>query len=435
MLKILRKIIIFAVLGAALLAATVVSAGAAEADAVLLSPGLDVIAARCGMVVSGVPGGEVVFTREDFARAVGFVPENITITRRPDSAVGQLTMGSVVIPEGQVLSRASLDRMAFMPSNLPAASDTVFSFTADGSAYEYVCTVRLTDAGSSNSAPTLECATAASLSARVPEGGVCGGILAASDPEGDALVFEITSYPRHGSVLLTDSANGRYVYRPTSGYTGRDSFTYTVRDEWGNYAGEAEVNVTVSRFSAPDYADMAGSSETFARICEAEGLMSGSVYGGGTNFYPEKGMTRAEFTVTLLTAAGITPDREAECSFSDAADVPASARAYVATAQELGLTRGWIKNGEIVFEPNGEITLAEAAHMTALLLGLNSDRAVEVSVGGANFARYELDALCSAGVAGAFLDVSPSEPLCRADAAEIFCGVLALARAGGVPNE
>ena len=371
MLKILRKIIIFAVLGAALLAATVVSAGAAEADVVLLSPGLDVIAARCGMVVSGVPGGEVVFTREDFARAVGFVPENITITRRPDSAVGQLTMGSVVIPEGQVLSRASLDRMAFMPSNLPAASDTVFSFTADGSAYEYVCTVRLTDAGSSNSAPTLECATAASLSARVPEGGVCGGILAASDPEGDALVFEITSYPRHGSVLLTDSANGRYVYRPTAGYTGRDSFTYTVRDEWGNYAGEAEVSVTVSRFSAPDYADMAGSSETFARICEAEGLMSGSVYGGGTNFYPEKGMTRAEFTVTLLTAAGIAPDREAECSFSDAADIPASALAYVATAQELGLTRGWIKNGEQVFEPNGEITLAEAAHMTALLLGLN----------------------------------------------------------------
>ena len=430
-----RKIFAYLVCLCMIAAIAVLPSFAAEDGEALLSPGLDVIAARCGMVVSGVPGGEVVFTREDFARAVGFVPENITITRRPDSAVGQLTMGSVVIPEGQVLSRASLDRMAFMPSNLPAASDTVFSFTADGSAYEYVCTVRLTDAGSSNSAPTLECATAASLSARVPEGGVCGGILAASDPEGDALVFEITSYPRHGSVLLTDSANGRYVYRPTAGYTGRDSFTYTVRDEWGNYAGEAEVSVTVSRFTAPDYADMAGSSETFARICEAEGLMSGSVYGGGTNFYPEKGMTRAEFTVTLLTAAGIAPDREAECSFSDAADVPASARAYVATAQKLGLTRGWIKNGEIVFEPNGEITLAEAAHMTALLLGLNSDRAVEVSVGGANFARYELDALCSAGVAGAFLDVSPSEPLCRADAAEIFCGVLALARAGGIPNE
>ena len=430
-----RKIFAYLVCLCMIAAIAVLPSFAAEDGEALLSPGLDVIAARCGMVVSGVPGGEVVFTRDDFARAVGFVPENITITCRPDSAVGQLTMGSVVIPEGQVLSRSSLDRLAFMPSNLPAAADTVFHFTADGSAYEYVCTVRLTDSGASNSAPTLECATAAALSARVPEGGICGGLLAASDPEGDAMVFEIISYPRHGSVILTDRALGRYIYRPTSGYTGRDSFTYTVRDEWGNYAGEAEVNVTVSRFSAPDYADMAGSSETFARICEAEGLMSGSIYGGSTHFYPEKGMTRAEFTVTLLTAAGIAPDRDAECSFSDAADVPASALAYVATTQKLGLTRGWIRDGEQVFEPNGEISLAEAAHMTALLLGLNSDRVVEVSVGGANFARYELDALCSAGVAGAFLEVSPSEPLSRADAAEIFCGVLALARAGGIGDE
>ena len=312
MLKKLRKIMIIAVVLSALLAVTVVWVGAEGSEKALLSPGLEVIAAKCEMVVSAVPGGEVVFTREDFARAVGYVPESIKITGRPDLAVGQLTIGNVVVPEGQVLSRSSLDRMSFMPSNLPASDDTVFYFKADGAAYEYACSVRLRDPDSTNSAPTLECATAASLSARVPEGGVCGGILAASDPEGDSLVFEITSYPRHGSVILTDRSGGRYVYRPTAGYTGRDSFSYTVRDEWGSYAGEAEVNVTVSRFSAPDYADMAGSSETFARICEAEGLMSGTVYGNGTHFYPEKGMTRAEFTVTLLTAAGISPDREAE---------------------------------------------------------------------------------------------------------------------------
>lgn len=408
---------------------------AAESENVLLSPGLSVIAARCGMVVSGVPGGEVIFTREDFARAVGYVPESIKITCRPDLAVGQLTIGNVVVPEGQVLSRSSLDKMAFMPSNLPASQDTVFYFTADGSAYEYACSVRMMEANTTNSAPTLECATAASLSARVPEGGVCGGILAASDPEGDGLVFEITSYPRHGSVILTDQSSGRYVYRPTSGYTGKDSFTYTVRDEWGSYAGEAEVNVIVNRFSAPDYADMAGSNETFARICEAEGLMSGSVYGNATHFYPEKGMTRAEFTVTLLTAAGITPEGDAECFFADKGDIPASALPYVSAACELGLTNGWIKDGEQVFLPSGEITLAEAAHMTALLLGLDLDRAVEVSVGGANYARCELAALYSAGIAGVFEDVAPSEVLSRAEAAEIFCGVLAIARAGGIGNE
>lgn len=403
-----------------------------EAEA-LLSPGLSVIAARCEMVVSGVPGGEVVFTRDDFARAVGYVPESIKVTRRPDSAVGQLTMGSVVVPEGQVLSRASLDKMAFMPSGLPAAEDTVFCFTADGSPYEYLCVVRLTDSGETNSAPTLECATAASLSARVPEGGICGGTLAASDPEGDELVFEITSYPRHGSVILSDRASGRYLYRPSAGYTGRDSFSYTVRDEWGNYAGEAEVKVTVSRLSSPDYADMAGSAETFARIAESEGLMSGTAYGGGSYFYPEKGMTRAEFTVTLLTAAGIAP--EGESDFADNDEIPTAARGFVAKASELGLSNGWIKGGEQVFEPNREITLAEAAKMTARLLGLEYEGAVEVSLGGANYARYEIAALCSAGLGNAFEDASANEILNRAEAAEILCGVLTIARAGGIENE
>ena len=163
--------------------------------------------------------------------------------------------------------------------------------------------------------------------------------------------------------------------------------------------------------------------------------MSGSVYGNGTHFYPEKGMTRAEFTVTLLSAAGIAPDSNTECIFSDKADVPASALPYVTKAFELGLTKGWILDGEQVFLPQDEITLAEAAHMTALLLGLDSDLAVEVSVGSANFARVEIAALCSAGIAGSFSEVAPSDLLTRADAAEIFCGVLAIARAGGIVNE
>ena len=430
-----RKFYAFLIWLCVVSASLLLPAGAAETEAVLLSPGLSVIAAHCEMVVSAVPGGEAVFSREDFARAVGYVPESIEITRRPDSAVGQLTVGNVVIPAGQVLSRPSLDKMAFMPSSLPAASDTVFYFKADGSAYEYACVVRLTESGTTNSAPTLECATAASLSARVPESGICGGTLAASDPEGDSLVFEITSYPRHGSVILSDRTSGRYLYRPSAGYTGRDSFRYTVRDEWGNYAGEAEVKVMVSRFSAPDYVDMAGSAETFARLCEVEGLMSGILYGNETYFYPEKGMTRAEFTVTLLTAAGIAPDEDIECNFADKDEIPASARAYVAKACEIGLSNGWIKGGEQVFEPNREITLAEAARMTARLLEIEYEGAAPVSVGGANYARFEIAALCSAGFGSAFADATPNETLTRAAAAEIICGVLNIARAGGVTNE
>lgn len=437
----LRKIMIYAVVFAALLAAMAVTAGAAEADNAempLLSPGLAVIAEKCEMVVSGVPGGEVIFTLEDFERTLGYSPDEITITSRPDLGVGQLTLGSIVIPEGQTLSAANLNRLSFMPSGAPADESASFRFRADSSAYDYVCVIRLTEAGTVNSAPSLECATAAALCAKVPEGGICGGTLAASDPDGDALVYEITKFPKHGSVRLSDRSSGRYVYRPTAGYTGKDSFTYTVRDEWGNYAGEAEVKVTVSRFSAGDYADMSGSAETFARIADAAGLMSGTIVGGEKYFYPDREVTRSEFTVTLMMAAGYKPDAsDTESVFADSDDIPASARPYVAKAYELGLTRGWIVDGEQLFLPNEPISLAEAAHMTARLLGIEYDGAVEVSLplGSASWAKYEIAALCSAGFSLSQGSFSSSEKLDRARAAEIFCGVLNIADNGGIANE
>lgn len=426
-----RKSFVFLICFCLLLAMSALPMFAEKETEELLSPGLCVIAARCEMVVSAAPGGEVVFSREDFVRTLGYKPEKITLTSRPDSAVGQLTLGSVVVPAGQTLSLSNLDRMSFMPSSLPSADRAVFSFSADGSAYEYTCVVRLMDAGEVNSAPTLDCATAAALSAKVPEGGICGGRLAASDPDGDALVYEIVSYPKHGSVILSDSESGRYVYRPTDGYTGKDSFKYTARDEWGNYAGEAEVRVTVSRFSAPDFADMSGSAETFARIVSAEELMSGTLVGGESYFYPERGVTRSEFTVMLMQAAGIEAEGDASTVFADNDEILVSARPYVRKAHEMGLTDGWIEGGAQVFGGDEEISLAEAARMTARLLGLDYDSALEVSLspGEANWARRELAALAKAGFS--LTSAGSTDILDRASAAELLCGVIQIAEAGG----
>ena len=425
-----RKAVAFFVCLCLFLTVSVLPSFAEKKSEELLSPGLCVIAARCEMVVSAVPGGEVIFSREDFVRTLGYEPERITLTSRPDSAVGELTLGSVVIPEGQTLSLSNLDRVSFMPSASPASDRAVFSFSADGSAYEYTCCVRLREAGEVNTAPTLDCATAAALSASVPEGGVCGGRLGASDPDGDGLFYEITSYPKHGSVILTDAASGKYIYRPTDGYTGRDSFKYTARDEWGDYAGEAEVRVTVSRFSAPDFSDMSGSAETFARIVSEEGLMSGTLVGGESCFYPERGVTRSEFTVMLMQAAGIKAEGDASTVFADDAEIAASARPYVLKAHEMGLTHGWIEDGVQVFGGGEEISLAEAAVMTSRLLGLGYGSAIEVSLspGEANWARRELAALKKSGFR---LGGEASESLDRATAAELLCGVMRIAAGGG----
>ncbi|WP_370276143.1 tandem-95 repeat protein [Roseovarius indicus] len=67
--------------------------------------------------------------------------------------------------------------------------------------------------------------------AEVPEDGTVSGILEATDSDGDRLTFSIETPPEHGRVVLLET--GEYVYEPDEGYTGEDSFTYTVRDGRG----------------------------------------------------------------------------------------------------------------------------------------------------------------------------------------------------------
>jgi hypothetical protein len=79
--------------------------------------------------------------------------------------------------------------------------------------------------------------------------------------EGDALSLSFTN-PSHGTLTRTD--DGRYLYRPASGFSGTDSFTYTVSDgqasttatitldvdRWGHCGSSASVQVTSGWASA-----------------------------------------------------------------------------------------------------------------------------------------------------------------------------------------
>lgn len=63
-----------------------------------------------------------------------------------------------------------------------------------------------------------------------------------SDPNGDTLTFAAATLPSHGT--LTMAANGTFTYVPAAGYSGADSFTYTVNDGNGGTA-TATVAITV----------------------------------------------------------------------------------------------------------------------------------------------------------------------------------------------
>jgi hypothetical protein len=64
-----------------------------------------------------------------------------------------------------------------------------------------------------------------------------------TDADGDALTAVLVGAPSHGTVQL--SANGAFVYSPTAGYVGEDSFTYRANDGTTN-SNTASVAITVA---------------------------------------------------------------------------------------------------------------------------------------------------------------------------------------------
>ena len=69
------------------------------------------------------------------------------------------------------------------------------------------------------------------------------GRILATDADGDALTYQITTQPAHGSVVL-DTATGQFVYLPTANYHGADNFVVTVTDARGN-STTSTISVTV----------------------------------------------------------------------------------------------------------------------------------------------------------------------------------------------
>ena len=67
-----------------------------------------------------------------------------------------------------------------------------------------------------------------------------------SDPDGDTLSITGVTAPAHGTAVVL---NTRVSYTPTAGYTGADTFTYTITDGKGGTA-TATVAITVQPVAA-----------------------------------------------------------------------------------------------------------------------------------------------------------------------------------------
>ena len=339
-----------------------------------LSDGAAMFSEDATLIKSGYVGEPVKFRLSDFKQALGTTKmPDIVITSLPEESTGTLFLSSSRLNKGQSIPASAIELLKFVPSG-PNVTESGFTFTAGNAAggTELTCVIRLLN--KKNAAPTVS--KDAALTVTTQKGISYYGTLAASDPEDDALHFRITEYPKRGTVTLLDSETGEFRYTPTASYKGKDSFSYVVRDEYGNFSSEQTVNVKVkNRTSTLVYEDVAGSDTELAAVALTDaGVILGRLSGDAMYFDPEKEVSRGDFTVMAMKVAGVSviPGLYDTC-FDDNESIPASIRRYIATAQMKGYVNGSFDGTGLYFEADKPITQAEAAVIVCKILGIKSD--------------------------------------------------------------
>ena len=391
----------------------------------VLSYGLRVLAAREELVFAGLCGNEISFTAEDICRAMNLSSlDYITVQSLPEPGEGTLFVGSVGASEGQVISAGSLSLLSFAAADDTAPSEATMAISVNGSDYAVTCRLCLLDR--LNYTPTVALAPALSLNPETYKELPTAGTISAYDPEGDELTYEIVRYADHGRVMLTDRHTGAYVYTPDAGFTGRDSFDYVVFDRYGNYSTSATVSITVSaRPASVAYADMEGRTDTPAVLAlSAMGLMNGTKVGSESYFKPDEAISRVEFLVTAMQAAGITADKVASAEvpdFADLEDIPVAMRPFVAYAVQKNYVAGKTVDGKLCFKPHDTITRAEAAVILSNIIGYAVEDTVTAFADADNLPAWSEDALTSLRALGILASADgharPRETMTRAVAA------------------
>ncbi len=336
-----------------------------------VSCALDVIANQNQMAIAGISGNVLNFTPDRFACAMNLSRlESITITSLPDISCGALYIGSEGVSVGQTISSSNIALMTYEEVGSGIGKKASFEFTVNEGSYDIVCNIYMIDAV--NYSPSVKMASHVSLNNETYRDIAVSGTLVAHDPEGDELIYEIVSYPSHGILTLDNKKTGTYTYMPDMSYIGEDSFSYVVRDMYGNYSTSAKVTIEVNaQKTSTVYSDMLDSKlYSHALAVTESGLMNGVQVGNYFYFDADREVSRAEFVVTAMNAIGIKNVPNVNMTgFADDAEISPAMKGYVSLAYSKGYISGIKKDGAIYFDPNGNVTLSEAAVIISNMIG------------------------------------------------------------------
>ena len=430
---VISAILCAALLGGPLLScptsATDVQTAAIEENAPCISPAIRVLSARAAMKKNGTADQTISFSQEDFTAVLGYPPTEIVLTSLPDPKAGVLKLGGMTLAAGSRLSASVLQALCFVPT---VPDDPVypvsasFTFTASGGAIETAvprsCMLYLLS--TPNAAPTAA-ERHVTTYASIP----VSAALSASDPEFDDLTYEIVRQPKKGSVTL-NTEDGTFVYTPADGTRGQDVFSWRVTDPWGNQSDIVRTTLSVRRADdSLTYDDLNGHPCAAAamRLTE-DGIFSGTTIGDVSFFSPDQSMTRGEFLVCAMRAAGygeLAPT--ALPMFANALEIPDYLSGYLAAAYNDGIVNGSVNaDGSIIFDNDGTVTRAEAAVMLYRLFDIDTPAVVPVfsAEEEAILPAWSIGAFSSVCAAGIMNTDHPTEAVSRADCAEMLSAAM-----------
>ena len=393
-----------------------------------ISSAIDVLCEENFMAKSAMRGEAITFSESDFARAVNLDSiDSITLTSLPPVTDGELRVGSTVLTAEHTLSASSLSLLTYHPSE--AVSSSQFKFKVNGGPHEMTCKLYTLD--KKNYAPTLSSLPKTATEVCTYEEVALFGSLPCYDADGDDTFIEVVSYPQKGLLLFEDPTLGTYKYIPYEGSSGKDFFVCVARDIYGNYSPAQTVSIEIKRSeSSVRFVDLADSPYHSAALCLNEkSIMSGTRVGTLLYFYPERELSRAEFTMLAMNAAGITEVNNVSSTvFADDDDIPDNMKSFVAAAYDLGYVSGSLVDGKLCFRPSDTVTRSEAAVMLANILGTVTPTVKPVfadSDSVPTWAAPSLSTLCSLGVISQSENgIEPLAPVTRGSAAVMLANFM-----------
>ena len=356
------------------------------------------------------------FTEADFSQDDALT--GICITHLPDAETGTVFLGSRVIRSGDILTAQQLSQMTFSPLYTADDQSAVVTYLPIyPDRVEAATTMSIAVRGKTDDAPIAE-----DFSLETYKNLPNQGQLKVSDPEGDAMTYNVVRQPKRGQVSL--NTDGSFLYTPKKNKVGVDSFTYTAADPAGNVSREATVTVHILKpVDAKQYSDTAGNTCRFAaEWLRNTGLFAGESLGSQLCFRPDASVSRGDFVAMLVQVLEIPAGDPTLKSIP--VDTPIWLRPYLAAAIRSGLTTGLPVAETGSFEANRPITGAEVAVMLQNALSLSvSVQTLEAVQTGADTAKEELPAwaatsLTAMGDNGIIL--AAEETLTRGQAAELL---------------